>query len=67
MKNVERYNYVTGVVHDIRSTLGEFSKSAILLEDECDYKNFADRARYVMGIVEQLAHDLFQANLKDNA
>lgn len=66
MKNEERYNQVAGVMHNIRNTIGDFSDAARTLE-EYDYGNFADRARYVMGIVEQLAHDLFQANLKDNA
>lgn len=66
MKNEERFNQVSGVMHDIRNTIGDFAGAAKTLE-EYDYKHYADRARNVMAIVEQLAHDLFQANLKDNA
>ena len=66
MKNKERYDQVQEVVnklHDIESDVLDMAKTL----DVEEYPNFGDRARYLVGQAEQLAHDIFQRNLSDNA
>lgn len=66
MKNRERYDQVQSVVDKFHDVIGDLIGMAEVLEIE-DYESLAERARYVVGQIEQLSHDIFQKNLKDNA
>lgn len=65
MKNRERYDQVQSVVDKFQDVMGDLVGMAEVLEIE-DYESLAERARYVVGQIEQLSHDIFQKNLKDN-
>lgn len=66
MKNKERYDQVHEVVAKLQDVMDDVLDIASTLEVE-EYSNFGDRARYLVGQAEQLAHDIFQRNLSDNA
>lgn len=66
MKNRERYNQVQSIVDKFHDVMDDLIGAAEELEIEC-YPHLAERARYSAGQVEQLSHDVFQLNLKDNA
>lgn len=66
MKNRERYDQVQNVVDTFHAVMEDLLGAAEVLEIE-DCKELAERARYLVGQVEQLSHDVFQKNLKDNA
>lgn len=65
MKNRERYDQVQSVVDKFHDVMNDLFGAAEVLEIE-DYPHLAERARYSVGQVEQLAHDVFQKNLNDN-
>lgn len=66
MKNRERYDQVQSVVDKFHDVMGDLIGTAEELESE-GYPHLAERARYIVGQVEQLSHDVFQKNLNDNA
>ena len=66
MKDRERYRDVDKIVTGLQTSTEDMIGEANNLECE-GYDTLAAQAREIAGLIENLAHDLFQANLKDNA
>ena len=66
MKDRERYRDVDKIVTNLQDSTEDMISEANNLECE-GYDALAAQAREIAGMIENLAHDLFQVNLKDNA
>lgn len=66
MKNRERYQEIENIVANLQDLTDDMISKAEDIEIE-GYIDLSQRAREIAGQIESLAHDLFQANLKDNA